>query len=49
MGVKWQVAGGEAVVKIFPGVPHGFMNFPPEIPGVKEAKECVNAFLRERM
>jgi acetyl esterase/lipase len=49
MGVKWQIAGGEAVVKFFPGARHGFMNFPPELPGVTEATECMNCFLQERV
>jgi hypothetical protein len=49
MGIKWQAVGGEAVVKIFPGAPHAFMNFSPEVPNVSEAKECMNSFLQERI
>jgi acetyl esterase/lipase len=30
MGMKWPTAGGEAVVKIYPGAAHGFLIFPVE-------------------
>ena len=29
MGLKWGMAGGESVVRFYPGVPHGFMSFEP--------------------
>jgi acetyl esterase/lipase len=34
MSMKWMIAGGEAVVKIYPGAAHGFTAFPS-----KEATE----------
>lgn len=36
MNMKWMIAGGEAVVKIYPGAPHGFTVFP----GIKVAEEA---------
>lgn len=30
MSVKWQMAGAQTVVKIYPGAPHGFVSFPLE-------------------
>ncbi|EXJ60792.1 hypothetical protein A1O7_04945 [Cladophialophora yegresii CBS 114405] len=31
MGVRWMIAGGEAVVKCYPGSPHGFILFSEEV------------------
>ena len=39
MGTKWMMAGGEAIVKIYTGAPHGFIAFPHEI--LKEAGTCL--------
>lgn len=33
MSVKWLAAGGESVLKIIPGAPHGYILFPPTLPG----------------
>lgn len=31
MGTKWQMAGAEAVVKIYEGACHAFIGFPPSV------------------
>ena len=50
MSAKWQVVGGEALVKIFPGEPHGFSGFPPAVnPGTAEAMEEVMKFMRKNL
>jgi acetyl esterase/lipase len=36
MSMKWMIAGGEAILKIYPGAPHGFTAFP----GAKVAEEA---------
>jgi acetyl esterase/lipase len=36
MSMKWMIAGGEAVVKIYPGAPHGFTAFS----GIKVSEEA---------
>jgi acetyl esterase/lipase len=48
MSMKWMIAGGEAVVKIFSGAPHAFTVFP----GVKvaeDAAEVITEFVREKL
>jgi acetyl esterase/lipase len=48
MSMKWMIAGGEAVVKIYPGAPHGFTVFP----GIKVAEEAAAVtvqFLQEKL
>lgn len=40
MGTKWLIGGGEAIVKIYPGAPHGFFRFPPSV--LKEAGEALD-------
>lgn len=50
MSVKWMVAAGEAVVKIYPGAPHGFTLFPrdqSEAGGV--ALDDMKAFVHVRL
>jgi hypothetical protein len=50
MSAKWQAVGGEAVVKIVPGAPHGFTLFGTEAcPGVKETLETVYAFMKQKL
>lgn len=39
MGTKWLMAGGQAIVKIYPGAPHGFIAFPPQM--IKESGEAL--------
>jgi len=38
MGVKWSIAGGESVVKVYPGAAHGFIAFGESL---KEAMQCL--------
>lgn len=48
MSMKWMIAGGEAVVKIYPGAPHGFTAFP----GVKVAEDAAAVtiqFVQEKL
>ena len=48
MAVRWQMHGGKAVVRIFPGAPHGYTLADWEV--CKEAKEGVEVaceFVRE--
>lgn len=48
MGSKWSIAGGEAVVKIYPGATHGFTVF-PGLPVADEAKAVVQEFMQEKL
>ena len=50
MSFKWQVAGGEALVKLIPGGPHGFQLFPLDQfePAVIGRKILLD-FLKERL
>lgn len=48
MSMKWMIAGGEALVKIYPGAPHAFTVFP----GLKVAEEAaavVFEFISEKL
>ena len=48
MSTKWQMSGGSAVVKIYPGAPHGYTLFSQD--KCPEAREGLNAnctFVRE--
>ncbi|KAI9844357.1 MAG: hypothetical protein M1837_005661 [Sclerophora amabilis] len=50
MGIKWLSSGGEAVVKIMPGAPHGFTLFETSQVGVSaEAAVVVKEWLGERL
>lgn len=50
MGVKWQMAGAEAVVKIFPGGPHGFCMFPPAQAEVaREGMDVIKRYLVSKL
>ena len=40
MAAKWQMAGAETVLKLYPGAPHGFVAYPPD--QVPAAKECID-------
>ncbi|KAL8949392.1 MAG: hypothetical protein Q9222_004492 [Ikaeria aurantiellina] len=46
MSVKWQMSGGKAAVKIYPGAPHGYTLFPhDQCPEAKAALEETCAFI----
>lgn len=50
MSSRWQMAGGKAIVKIFPGAPHGYTLYPQD--KCLEAKQGIEAncaFVREMM
>ena len=50
LGVKWQMAGGEAVVKIYPGGPHGFIMFPADtMQCSKDGMDDLLAFIRSKL
>jgi len=37
---KWMISGAEAILKIYPGAPHGFTLFPPSV-GTETVKQCL--------
>lgn len=46
MATKWMMSGTEAILKIYPGAPHGFTLFPPNAIGtVKEAYGDIETFI----
>jgi acetyl esterase/lipase len=51
MSAKWKAAGAETVVKIVPGVPHGFIMFPKDVEGPRAAEGMteVEAFVNRRI
>ncbi|GKT93480.1 esterase/lipase/thioesterase [Colletotrichum tofieldiae] len=50
MSAKWQMAGGQAVVKIFPGATHGFIAFPPDqVPSAELGMNSLFAFIKSRV
>jgi len=49
MSTKWMMAGAETVVKIYPGAPHGFIVFPPDVlEAAKQGLADVKMFLEEK-
>lgn len=50
MSVKWQMAGGDTVVKIYPGAPHGFNSFPLEsFKGAGDWNEDMKTWLKGKL
>ena len=50
MATRWMVAGGEAVVKLFPGTTHAFTLFPfDKCPAAEEAMGFERDFLVEKV
>ncbi|GJD00338.1 esterase/lipase/thioesterase [Colletotrichum higginsianum] len=50
MSAKWQMAGGLAVVKVFPGARHGFIAFPPDqVPSAASGMKSLFAFIQSRV
>ncbi|KAF2404796.1 esterase/lipase/thioesterase [Trichodelitschia bisporula] len=50
MAAKWQMAGGEAILKVYPGAPHGFILFEEKV--LKSVGECLRdmkAFFAEKL
>lgn len=48
MSLKWMAAGGEAIVKLYPGAAHGFTLL-AQLQLAKEAEEVQAQFLNEKM
>jgi acetyl esterase/lipase len=49
MSTKWLMAGGEAILKIYPGAPHGFIGFVGLLDEAGQALEDTRTFIRERL
>lgn len=50
MASRYQMSGNLAILKLFPGCPHGFNVFPPDkIPAAKECREIAQKFLLENL
>ncbi|KAG9783122.1 hypothetical protein HRR83_002002 [Exophiala dermatitidis] len=51
MSTKWLMAGGQAIVKIIPGAPHGFIFFPRNVKGSgsDEGMNAVEDFIRSKL
>ena len=50
MACRWLMHGGEAVVKLVPGAPHGYILFSQhEVQEAKDGLEAVNAFLADKV
>ena len=48
MALRWQMAGGEAVTKLFPGAAHGFIAF-EKAESATEGRKCIEQFLKEKL
>ena len=50
MAARWQLAGGETLVKLFPGAPHGFIIAPPDVlQSAKEGLELIPQYLKGKI
>ncbi|KAF2012663.1 alpha/beta-hydrolase [Aaosphaeria arxii CBS 175.79] len=50
MGAKWAAWGNEAIVKIYNGAPHGFIQFTPGlIPAIQEGLDDTEAFVKAKL
>lgn len=50
MSTKWLMAGGEAIVKIYPGAPHGFIMFPPDVAETtRQGRDDIEAYIKAKM
>lgn len=50
MSVKWMAAAGEAIVKIYPGAPHGFSLFPPtSFESAAQVMDVIKEFSLEKL
>lgn len=46
MAAKWQICGGEGILKVYPGAAHGFIGFDEKaLPAAGEALRDTEAFL----
>ena len=49
MSTKWLMAGGEAILKIYPGAPHGFIAFSGLLKEADEALEDTKIYIRQSL
>lgn len=50
MATRWQLAGGEAIMRLFAGASHGFIIAPPDISeSAKEGLELIDQFFKEKL
>lgn len=49
MATKWMMAGAEAILKIYPGAPHGFIGFVGMLDEAGQALEDTKTFIREQL
>lgn len=50
MSVKWMMAGGEAIIRVYPGSPHGFIHFSEDVhENVAVALRDLQSFVNARM
>lgn len=50
MCAKWQMNGAEGILKVYPGAPHGFIQFPLDsYEAVKEGLNDVKTFILDKM
>jgi len=49
MATKWLMAGGYAILKIYPGAPHGFIGFSDMLDEAGQALEDTKAFIQEQL
>ena len=48
MATKWLMAGGDAILKIYPGAPHGFIGFIGLLDEAGQALQDTKTFLQEQ-
>lgn len=50
MAAKWQMSGGEGILKVYPGAPHGFIVFDPKtLTSAAQGMEDLELFLAESL
>jgi len=49
MATKWMISGGEAVIRIFPGMPHGFIAFGDVLEEARKALEDTKTYIKQCM
>jgi acetyl esterase/lipase len=49
MATKWLMAGGYAILKIYPGAPHGFTGFPDMLDEAGQALDDTKTFIQEQL
>jgi acetyl esterase/lipase len=49
MATKWMMAGAGAILKIYPGAPHGFIGFVDMLDEAKQALEDTKTFIQGQL